>query len=493
MQLHVQKIMVTRTRKGDLFLLPFLLYVAISSAKFSQGHEHSFGTKFELIHRHSLKRNQNNVMQHMTRLEHIKLLLHRDITRQRAISQRRGLKHASAVIRRQVRANTRVTNDRNASGKLPMHSGADYGIGEYFVSFKVGTPAQRFMLIADTGSDLTWMKCRYKCQGATCNQTSSGRGDFHPDRSSSFRTIPCSSRMCKIELANLFSLAHCPSPLSPCAYDFSYSDGSEALGLFAQETVTIRLTNGRTARLNNVLVGCTESSHGTFETADGVIGLGYRNYSFTLKAAEKFGGKFSYCLVDHLSPKNVSSYLVFGNDKQATATPPDKMLYTELLLGKINSFYAVNIKDISIGGTMLQIPPQVWNVNSQGGVILDSGSSLTFLTQPAYQPVMAALKHSLSNFSKSKLDIEPMDYCFNSTGFNESMVPKLEFHFADGATFEAPVKSYVIDAAEEVKCLGIVSASWPGTSIIGNIMQQNHIWEFDLINKRLGFARSSCT
>lgn len=222
MQLHVQIIMVTRTRKGDLFLLPFLLYMAISSAKFSQGHEHSFGTKFELIHRHSLQRNQNNVMQHMTRLEHIKLLLHRDITRQRAISQRRGLKHASAVIRRQVRANTRVTNDRNASGKLPMHSGADYGIGEYFVSFKVGTPAQRFMLIADTGSDLTWMKCRYKCQGATCNQTSSGRGDFHPDRSSSFRTIPCSSRKCKIELANLFSLAHCPSPLSPCAYDFSY-------------------------------------------------------------------------------------------------------------------------------------------------------------------------------------------------------------------------------------------------------------------------------
>lgn len=132
-----------------------------------------------------------------------------------------------------------------------------------------------------------------------------------------------------------------------------YSDGSEALGLFAQETVTIRLTNGRTARLNNVLVGCTESSHGTFETADGVIGLGYRNYSFTLKAAEKFGGKFSYCLVDHLSPKNVSSYLVFGNDKQATATPPDKMLYTELLLGKINSFYAVNIKDISIGGNYI--------------------------------------------------------------------------------------------------------------------------------------------
>ncbi|CAI9787841.1 unnamed protein product [Fraxinus pennsylvanica] len=424
------------------------------------------------ILRHSLRRNQNNVMQHMTQLEHIKLLLHRDIARQRAISQRQG-----------------VTNDQNASGKLPLRSGADYGIGEYFVTFKVGTLAQRFVLIADTGSDLTWMKCRYKCQGAMCNQTSSGRRNFRPDWSSSFRTIPCSSRMCKIELANLLS---CSLPFSIVSL---YSDGSEALGLFANETVTIRLTNGRTERLNNVLVGCTKSSHGTFETSDGVIGLGYSNYSFTHKAVEKFGGKFSYCLVDHLSQKNVSSYLVFGNNKQAAVTPPDKMQYTELVLGKINSFYAVNIRGISIGGTMLQIPSQVWNVNGQGGVILDSGTSLTFLTQPAYQPVMSALEHSLSNFSKSKLDIEPMDYCFNSTGFNKSMVPKLEFHFADGATFEAPAKSTVLDAAEGVKCLGFVSAtaSWPGTSIIGNIMQQNHIWEFDLINKRLGFARSSCT
>ncbi|KAL0443099.1 UNVERIFIED_CONTAM: Aspartic proteinase NANA, chloroplast [Sesamum latifolium] len=168
------------------------------------------------------------------------------------------------------------------------------------------------------------------------------------------------------------------------------------------------------------------------------------------------------------------------------------MRYTELLLGVITPFYAVKIKGISIGGLMLDIPPETWNLTGQGGAIIDSGSSLTGLTQKAYQPVMAALQLSLLNFKNLNLDIGPLEYCFNSTGFDESMVPRLVFHFEDGASFKPPVKSYVIDAAPGVKCLGFVSLPWPGASVIGNIMQQNHLWEFDLANGRLGFATSSC-
>lgn len=253
------------------------------------------------------------------------------------------------------------------------------------------------------------------------------------------------------------------------------------------------MTNGRKTRLHNVLIGCTNSTSGqTFQGADGVMGLGYSNSSFALKAANKFGGKFSYCLVDHLSPKNVSSYLIFGSHKE-TESNLSKMIYTELVLGVIIPFYTVNIIGISIGDAILEIPNQVWNVNGVGGVILDSGSSLTSLAQPAYGPVMAALRHSLSNFRKLDLDIGPLEYCFNSTGFDEAMVPRLVFHFANGARFEPPVKSYVIDAAVGVKCLGLVPAAWPGASVIGNIMQQNYLWEFDLKNRRLGFASSSCT
>lgn len=50
--------------------------------------------------------------------------------------------------------------------QLKISSGFDFGTNEYFVQFRVGTPPQKFLLIVDTGSDLTWLKCRYRrCLG----------------------------------------------------------------------------------------------------------------------------------------------------------------------------------------------------------------------------------------------------------------------------------------------------------------------------------------
>ncbi|XVE72408.1 hypothetical protein DITRI_Ditri11bG0037100 [Diplodiscus trichospermus] len=207
-----------------------------------------------------------------------------------------------------------------------------------------------------------------------------------------------------------------------------------------------------------------------------------------LKAAQKFGDKFSYCLVDHLSPSNVVNFLIFG---EVSSSPLPKIQYTELILGIANPYYAVNVSGISVNGTMPDIPSNIWDVKAGGGVLIDSGSSLTFLVKPEYDRVIAAFQSSLSKFKRLNLDHGP-EYCFESAGFEESQMPKLVIHFADGAKLEPPVKSYVIDDAEGVKCLGFTSTGWPGISVIGNIMQQNHLWEFDLLNGNLGFAPSTC-
>lgn len=166
-------------------------------------------TRLELIHRNSPKLSGNVFLgeRPKTQMENIKQFHRRDVMRRRNMVSRRlrGVETTSSVA-------------------MPMHSGADYGTGEYFVHVKVGTPGQKFMLVADTGSELTWMNCRYKC-GRNCG-THKGRLNnkrvFKADRSSSFQTVPCLSEMCKIELANLFSLATCPAPLTPCAYDYRY-------------------------------------------------------------------------------------------------------------------------------------------------------------------------------------------------------------------------------------------------------------------------------
>ncbi|KAK6229037.1 hypothetical protein SCA6_017988 [Theobroma cacao] len=460
--------------KGWLIPLLFIVLPSIVQAQDS--------IKLELLHRHAPQLHARPKTQH----ERLKDLVHHDFIR-----------HNRRQAWETPKTTTATASKTNAAIQMPLSAGRDFGIGQYVTTFKVGTPSQKFRLIVDTGSDLTWINCRYRCaRGDNCTTQERGikRGRvFRAHLSSSFRPIPCFSQMCKVELRNLFSLTICPTPLTPCAYDYRYIDGSDAMGVFAKESVTVGLTNSRMARLHDVLIGCSDSSQGrTVKNVDGVLGLANSKYSFVTKAAERWGGKFSYCLVDHLSHINASNYLIFGaNNNQLTVLGNTR--YTRLELNLVSFSYAVNVQGISIGGKMLDIPLQVWDTRKGGGTILDSGTSLSFFTDPAYQPVMAAIKMSVSKYPQVKLHGVPMEYCFNSTGFDETLVPKLIIHFADGARFEPHWRSYVISAADGVRCLGFLPARFPSVSVIGNIMQQNYLWEFDLEGNKLRFAPSSCT
>ncbi|KAL6198742.1 hypothetical protein ACLB2K_028531 [Fragaria x ananassa] len=479
-------------RTSSFLFMVFLLYALhgiLSVHSFLDESKQDEPMRLELIHRHSLR-----VEMPKTQLELIEELQSHDVIRHQMISRRRQQHHHS--IPTGLRRNALETA---ASIAMPLSSAWDFGAGQYFVQIKVGTPSQRFLLIADTGSDLTWMKCKYRCVADKCGlkratMKKNKKKVFRPAQSSTFKTIPCSSEMCKFELE--FSRQECPTPLSPCKYDYRYAESSGALGFFANETVRVPLTNGRRARLNDVLIGCTESIEGpkgaSIWAGDGILGLGFGKHSFVAKAASNLGDKFSYCLVDHMSNKNVSSYLTFGRNAE-TAQQNSRMRYTKLALGgpKIDPFYAVNLVGISVGDKMLKIPYEVWNENLGGGTIVDSGTSLTFLTSPAYIHVMDELTMALSKYKKIPSDA--FEFCFNSTGYDQSSVPRFTIHFADGAKFAPPVKSYVIDVAIQTKCLGFQSAPFPGTIVIGNIMQQNYLWEFDLRGGRLGYAPSSCT
>ncbi|TKY49468.1 Aspartic proteinase nepenthesin-1 [Spatholobus suberectus] len=404
--------------------------------------------------------------------------------------------------------------------EMPLHSGRDDELGEYFVEVKVGTPGQRFWLAADTGSEFTWFNCvmrnasrrgrgrgkgrrggGHKGGGSRTRKRVRSRGKnspcngvFCPHRSRSFEAVTCASRKCKVDLSLLFSLSFCPRPSDPCLYDFSYTDGSSAKGFFGTDTITVDLRNGKHGKLHNLTIGCTKSMLNGVnfnEDTGGILGLGYAKDSFIDKAALKFGAKFSYCLVDHLSHRNVSSYLTLGGHHDAKLLGEIKK--TELIL--FPPFYGVNVVGISIGGQMLKIPPQVWDFNAKGGTIIDSGTTLTALLRPAYEPVFEALTKSLTKVKRiTGQEFGPLKFCFGAEGFDESVVPRLVFHFAGGARFEPPVKSYIIDVAPRVKCIGIGPVNGDaGPSIIGNIMQQNHLWEFDLDQNTLGFAPSTCT
>lgn len=401
-----------------------------------------------------------------------------------------------------ARRRTRETaaGSRAAAFAMPLGSGAYTGIGQYFVRFRVGTPAQPFLLVADTGSDLTWVKCSNSSSAAADKE---GRA-FRPERSRTWAPISCASDTCVKSLP--FSLATCPTPGTACAYDYRYKDGSAALGTVGTESATIALSGPAAApskaKLKGLVLGCSTSYSGpSFDASDGVLSLGYSDISFASHAASRFAGRFSYCLVDHLAPRNATSYLTFGPNPAVSshtsssscprAAKPRARETPLVLDARMRPFYDVSIKAISVDGEFLKIPRAVWDVDAGGGVILDSGTSLTVLAKPAYRAVVAALDKKLAALPRVTMD--PFEYCYNWTSPSVVDLPKLAVHFAGSARLEPPGKSYVIDAAPGVKCIGVQEGPWPGISVIGNILQQEHLWEFDLKNRRLRFKRSRCT
>uniref|UniRef100_A0A452ZV09 Peptidase A1 domain-containing protein n=1 Tax=Aegilops tauschii subsp. strangulata TaxID=200361 RepID=A0A452ZV09_AEGTS len=123
---------------------------------------------------------------------------------------------ASSSRRRAAETSTAPGPEASAFA-MPLTSGAYTGTGQYFVRFRVGTPAQPFVLVADTGSDLTWVKCRGASSPSAASPSGSPRV-FRPADSKSWAPFPCSSDTCKSYVP--FSLANCSAGTAPCSYDY---------------------------------------------------------------------------------------------------------------------------------------------------------------------------------------------------------------------------------------------------------------------------------
>ncbi|KAG0465583.1 hypothetical protein HPP92_019747 [Vanilla planifolia] len=425
-----------------------------------------------------------------SRLDRLRAIVHGDRWRHRTIAGEIARRRMAVEVGSSFRAS-------DSEIEMPLWSGAYTGTGEYFVRLFLGTPARPFVLVTDTGSDLTWVTCRYQGTADSVQRRGGGRKRrsrqskrvFEADRSSSFHPISCSSSACRTELP--FALKACPTPATPCSYDYQYAQGSSAKGFFANESATVEFHGRRRTKLKGLVVGCTSSAVGTsFVSSDGVLALGYGPNTFVSRATAVFGGRFSYCLVDHLSPRNATGHLTFGPRHSVPSNSPS----ARLILDSFHQpFYYVAVAGISVAGELLLIPPSIWNSSLHGGAIVDSGTTLTVLADPAYRAVVDALSRPLAAVPRVKFD--PFEYCYNWTSPEaaHAVVPGLTLNFVGSAQFSPPAKSYLIDVATGVKCLGFTSTPSPGISIIGNIMQQNHMWEFDLENQRLRFHPSNCT
>ncbi|KAK4746455.1 hypothetical protein SAY87_012767 [Trapa incisa] len=351
-------------------------------------------------------------------------------------------------------------------------SGLAQGSGEYFTRLGVGTPPRYVYMVLDTGSDVVWLQC------APCRKCYSQADPvFDPSKSRSFAAVPCGSLLCR-----RLDSPGCNSRRK-CLYQVTYGDGSFTLGEFSTETLTFRRN-----RVTGVALGCGHDNEGLFVGAAGLLGLGRGRLSFPSQAGRRFNNKFSYCLVDRSASSKPSS-VVFGDSAISRIAR-----FTPLVRNpKLDTFYYVELLGISVGGTRvpgITAPLFKLDPSGNGGVIVDSGTSVTRLTRSAYVALRNAFRSGASDLKRAA-DFSLFDTCYDLSGKTEVKVPTVILHFR-GADVSLPASNYLIPVDTEARFCFAFAGTTSGLSIIGNIQQQGFRVSFDLAGSRMGFSPRAC-
>lgn len=393
------------------------------------------------------------------------------------------------------RLQTSVANSkRRLQSKHVYTSPVESVTGEYTMEISLGTPTRTFKAIADTGSDLVWLQCANStCGGANCIQ--SPDLPFDPSASSTYRPLACNSSACGY-LAIQNAELTCPST-NICRYNYVYGDLSFTSGEMASEVLTLTGKDSTTplaTRIPGIWFGCgTDDESTTFNGTDGLVGLGQGKLSLVSQLAglDIISHAFSYCLVDYFAATTQTSPLLLGS------TGTTAKSYTPLLAtGSSASHYYVNLVGITVNSQPISYPSDTFAFNSttgEGGIIVDSGTTVTNLFDAALTPLETAISALVTypQVNSSGTDLSSFNLCYNTANVSSPVFPTVVFQFENVDVTLGLNNTFVL-AKSDVYCFAFTSAGTDGTSIYGNIQQSHFEISFDVGKGQVGFGPGAC-
>lgn len=220
--------------------------------------------------------------------------------------------------------------------------------------------------------------------------------------------------------------------------------------------------------------------------------------------------KFSYCLLSRkFDDTPVSSNLVLDTGSGSGDSKTPGLSYTPFYKNPVGSssafgeYYYVGLRQIIVGSKHVKIPYSylVPGSDGNGGVIVDSGSTFTFMEGPVFEAVAEEFIRQMGNYSRAT-DVEKktgLRPCFDISGKKSVPVPKLILKFKGGAKMALPVENYFALVDNEMLCLILATDNVVGPHlgggpaiILGDFQLQNFYLEFDLAYDRFGFAKQKC-
>lgn len=362
--------------------------------------------------------------------------------------------------------------------ETPVHAGN----GEFLMQIGIGSPALTYNAIVDTGSDLIWTQCQ------PCSSCYQQPGQiYNPSKSRTFSKAPCDSTFCQA-----LPESDCNTD---CEYQYQYGDSSFTTGVLAFETFTLETATTRLTKslpLPRLAFGCGHDNEGGgFTQGGGLVGMGRGPLSLISQLGDKVSNKFSYCLVSIDDPASKTSPLLFGNTADLHG-PGIKS--TPLVQSSVQpTFYYLQLQGISVHGSKLAIPEGTFDLNSDGsgGIIIDSGTTITYLENPAYGTLKRAVQQSMK-LQQADGSAIGLDLCYKMpSDTSKIMVPAITFHFAGRADYDlAAENAFIADEESGLICLAMGESS--GLSIFGNVQQQNFHILYDLGMNKLSFVHAQC-
>ncbi|XP_054814745.1 aspartyl protease family protein 1-like [Prosopis cineraria] len=355
----------------------------------------------------------------------------------------------------------------------------------YYANVSVGTPPVWFLVALDTGSNLFWLPCN--CTATNCVhalQTPKGKrlklNIYDPHASSTSKNVLCNSTICRHK-------KQCPSSDSSCEYQVRYrTRNTSSTGVLVEDVMRLSTDDDQTkeveARIN---FGCGIVQTGFFLTRgapNGLFGLGISNISVPSILAQEglTSNSFSMCFGD-----DGVGRIRFGDNGSSDQRK------TPINIEALHPSYNITITQIIVGEKA---------TDSEFNAIFDSGSSFTYLNDPAYTNITSSF-NSMVKGKRYQFDshIEiPFEYCYENTTSNQTSLefPSLNLKMKGGDNYYVihPLVYIAFEGVETVStaiCLGIVKDDDDVNTIGQNFMTGYHI-VFDRDNMLLGWKNSSC-
>lgn len=287
----------------------------------------------------------------------------------------------------------------------------------------------------------------------------------------------------------------CSANSLQCPYSTLYGDGSSTNGYFVNDLFTFnQVPSGNSTATSGsatLTFGCGSNQTGTWAT-DGLIGFGQAAISAPSQLTEQGAtvNIFAHCLQ---GDNKGSGSLVIGDIRE-----PD-VVYTPIVPKQ--SHYNVELHNVAVNGVNVSSPAS-FDLAATGGVIFDSGTTLTYLVQPAYRQfqmgVVEAAPVGPSIIPDSQGNTQT---CFIYSNSIEEYFPNLTLYFAGGAVMTLGPKNYlykeILSTGLEAYCFSwLESVSTPGYqsyTIFGDNVLKDKLVVYDNANKQIGWKNFDCT